>query len=99
MIIETPPTPEALQEQFHIPRTYLKHMAAWLSMSESMLFQIVRQGRKPAKPTIAKLQKEPGIPEHLWDFPVDIVAKKLYTLWYEQLTPYQANPHEVEDLF
>lgn len=83
------PSPKELQESFYIPRTQIKYMATWLELSESMVFQMLRQGRKPSAATAERLSDVYGISQDIWTESVDTIAKTVYTIWYTQLTAFQ----------
>ena len=79
------PTPDNLHNKFILPREYIRVLSAWMNVSESLAYQICRQGRLPAKRTISQLEDRCGIPPHLWDEEdLDTRIKNLYTYWYIQ---------------
>lgn len=92
--IEVPPPilpipPEELKKRFVIPREYIRQIAAWMDLSESMTYQILRQERKPSKRTAANIEQRTGLPSNLWDTEdIDILCEMVYTYWYNYFCLY-----------
>jgi len=84
---EAPPTPADIKARFIIPREYLRQMAAYMNVSESLLYQINRQGRRPTPRTAAQIEERTGIPAYVWLIPdLDTLSEIIYTYWYSYIT-------------
>ena len=82
-----PPTPAHVKARFIIPREYLRQMAAYMNVSESLLYQINRQGRRPTPTTAAQIEERTGIPAYVWLIPdLDTLSEIIYTYWYSYTT-------------
>jgi hypothetical protein len=82
-----PPTPDALAKRFTIPREYIRRIAAWMNVSESLLYSIYKIGRQPNPPLQQKLELRCGLPVSLWaEEDLDKRNRLLYTMWYEYET-------------
>ena len=81
------PTPEELQARFHIPREYIRHLAAWMNISESMMYQMYRDRRNPGTRLKIQLERRCGIDPGFWDadLTLDQRNKMLYSHWYKTI--------------
>jgi len=92
-LLEPLPTPRELKEKFIIPRYYMRCIALWLQISESMVSQMTRSNKKPSQKLAKRLAEAHGIPERIWtdNYSCDDRAEVLYQRWYEYETD-QDNP-------
>lgn len=89
------PEPHELKGRFLIPREYIKLMAVWMGLSESMVYQLLRKGKPISKRTMLTLERRCGIPVDTWNsmtIDLDILNEDLYTYWYKHATSITSNP-------
>ena len=87
-IVETKrvPLPKEIKSRFIIPREYIREIAEWLDLSESMTYQMLRLGRKPSNRTKQKLWDNNKILPATWLHDIDVLAETVYSIWYASAT-------------
>jgi hypothetical protein len=98
-----PPTPDELHKQFRIPREYIRGMAAWMNISESMMYMMYKDGRNPGRRLAIQLERRCSIPERFWtdygdNYQLDTRNKILYSMWYNAINPNRTPSPDEPDL-